>query len=137
MSEKRLKDFQAMSANEEYRKALKSLYEQGQPKEMKAKWVFAGSGFSTTMDGEQWYQAQAGNVICVANFGDAMIDVSIQSSGNNSNLLFEPYTERIPEVGTEVIVELVPVFPAGQNESEKKPARSGQDSAASGESTSK
>lgn len=120
MSEKRLKEFQAMSTNEEFRKSLQSLHDQGQPREMKAKWVFAGSAFSTTRDGEQWYQAQAGNVICVANFGDAMIDVSIQSSGNNSNLLFEPYTERLPPIDTEVIVELKPVLL--QNSGKKTPA---------------
>ena len=99
----------ALSDDKAYRKGIDSFYERSQPRELDADWVFAGSGFFTQKDGEKWYQAEAGNVICVANFGDAMIDLAIRSSATNDALMFEPYTERIPPVGTPVLVELIPV----------------------------
>jgi hypothetical protein len=109
MSPEQQQAFLAMSSNPLYQQAVRKLFEQGVYQEMQAHWIFVGSGFSTLMDGTQWYQAQAGTVICVANFPDAMIDIDIESSGSNSALLYEPYTERIPPVGTTVLVELVPV----------------------------
>ena len=53
--------------------------------------------------------AENGDVVCVANFGDALLDVSVESSSSNEGLMFEPYAERIPPLGTEVTVELTPV----------------------------
>ncbi len=104
------------SNDEAYRTAVKKLYSDSQPKELKASWIFAGSGFSTLESGESWYQAEAGSLICVANFGDATIDISVQSSASGNDLLFEPYTERIPPVGTPVTLELIPVSkPAPEN----------------------
>lgn len=100
-----------LSADAEYRKAIQKFYTDSQPKELEAGWVFAGSGFWVQGDGTRYYQAEDGNVICVANFGDAMLDLSIASSANNEGLLFEPYTERIPPLGTKVDVELIPVWP--------------------------
>jgi hypothetical protein len=94
------------SDDEAYQKAVKDLHAQSQPRELKAEWVFGGSGFSKLEDGTQWYQAESGDVICVVNFGDALIDLSVASSVSNDNLNYEPYTERIPPVGTEVTVEL-------------------------------
>lgn len=97
------------SNDEAYQIAVKKLYSNSQPKELKADWIFAGSGFSTLESGESWYQAEAGSLICVANFGDATIDISVQSSASGNDLLFEPYTERIPPAGTPVTLELIPV----------------------------
>jgi hypothetical protein len=37
-----------------------------------------------------------------------MIDVSVRSSDMNSQASFEPYTERVPALGTPVLVELIP-----------------------------
>jgi hypothetical protein len=37
-----------------------------------------------------------------------MLDVPAPSSASNSELWFEPFTERIPEVGTEVRLVLTP-----------------------------
>lgn len=97
------------SPNQEYQAAIKSFYEDSQSREIDAKWVFAGSGFAEYEDGRQAYLAESGDIVCVANFGDALLDVTVESSTSNEGLLFEPYTERIPELGTEVTVELVPV----------------------------
>lgn len=102
---------QAMSADQAYRKAIQTFFDDSQSRPLEAEWVFAGSGFFTQKDGTQWYQAEAGNLICVSNFSDAMIDVSIESSASNDARLFEPYTERIPPLGTPVTVELVPRRP--------------------------
>ncbi len=110
MTKEKRDTFLAMSKDKMYQKAIKKMYNEGQPKEMKADFVFAGSGFSKLEDGTNYYQAEGGSFICVANFGDAMIDVDIKSSANDSaGRSFEPYTERIPKVGTPVTVELVPV----------------------------
>ena len=73
-------------------------------KELEFPWVFAGSEFR-----EGRYLAESGDLICVANFTTAMMDLPVSSSQGNNALLFEAFTERIPPVGTEVIVFLKPV----------------------------
>ena len=109
----------ALSKDAAYRKAIKSFYDRSQPRLMQADFVFAGSGFYVDDDGQKYYQAEGGDLICVANFPSAMIDVSIESSASGEqNLAFEPVTERIPPVDTDVTIELVPVF-----EKPKAPAK--------------
>jgi hypothetical protein len=72
-------------------------------------WVFAGSRFWTDPDnGRQYYQAEGGDFICVANFGTAMLDIPVMSSQSNDELEFEAFTERIPPVGTPVRMFLKP-----------------------------
>jgi hypothetical protein len=110
MTAKQKDEFLALSENKEYRQAVESFFEQSQPREMKADWVFGGSGFFTDEEtGKKYYLAEDGDLICVANFSGAMIDVSMPSSSENGDLNFEAYTERIPPKGTEVTVELIPV----------------------------
>ncbi|MCG8583889.1 MAG: YdjY domain-containing protein [Pirellulales bacterium] len=73
-------------------------------------WVFGGSGFhvdETTK--RKYYLAEGGSLICVSNFPDAMLDVPIESSKSNEELLFAPFTERIPAEGTRVLMYLKPV----------------------------
>jgi hypothetical protein len=107
------KQFLALSNDKEYRAAIESFFEQSQAKEMKADWVFAGSGFYTDEEtGKKSYLAEGGDLICVANFADATIDVSIPSSADDSNRNFEAYTERIPPKETPVTIELIPVTAA-------------------------
>jgi hypothetical protein len=120
MTAKQRDDFLALSKDKEFRRAIEAFFEYGQPREMKAEWVFAGSGFFTDEEtGKKYYLAEDGDLICVANFGGAMIDVAIPSSAENSDLNFEAWTERIPPKGTAVTVELIPV--AG--EEDKAPAK--------------
>lgn len=101
----------ALSQDQGYRKIVQSFYDQTRPREMDAHWLFAGSGlFKNPETGEEIYEAEGGDLICVANFPTATMDVSIRSSDKQEEgILFEPYTERIPPIGTEVTVELVPV----------------------------
>jgi hypothetical protein len=102
--------FLKLSSDKEYQAAIRSFFDNSQSREIEAQWVFAGSGFFEEEGGRQVYMAESGNVVCVANFGDALLDVSVQSSSSNdAGLLFEPYTERVPPLGTEVTVELIPV----------------------------
>jgi hypothetical protein len=76
---------------------------------MQADFVFAGSQFFKQKDGSQYYMAEAGDIVCVANFGDAMIDITARSSAENGGLMFEPYTERLPNRRTAITVDLIPV----------------------------
>jgi hypothetical protein len=76
---------------------------------MQQEWVFAGSGFWTDPDtGKRYYRAEGGEVICVSNFTTAMLDLPIESSQANAELLFEAFTENIPARGTKVRVILAP-----------------------------
>jgi hypothetical protein len=109
MTEAQRDELLSHSDDQAYQEGIQSFFAASQPKEFEADFLFAGSSFYKQKDGKLWYQAESGNVICVANFSDAMIDVSVESSASNSQLLFEPYTERIPPLDTPVTVELIPV----------------------------
>lgn len=114
----------ALSKDAEYRKVIQSFFDQTRPREMEADWLFAGSGFFKNPEtGEESYEAEGGDLICVANFPTAMMDVSIKSSDKQEEgILFEPYTERIPPVGTEVTIELIPVAEKPAAKPGEKPA---------------
>jgi hypothetical protein len=82
-------------------------------KAMAAEWVFAGSGFwQDPEDKREYYQADAGDMICVSNFASAMLDVAISSSAEAGSLRFIPMESKIPDRQTPVRLVLVPVpFP--------------------------
>ena len=105
-------DLLSLSQDAQYRKGIETFFNQSQPRQMEAHWIFAGSGFWVKQDGTKVYQAEEGNVICVANFGDALLDINVPSSASNEGLQFEPWTDRIPPVGTAVEVDLIPVATA-------------------------
>jgi hypothetical protein len=110
MSNKERDELLTYSRDADYQKAIHSFHKQTQIQELDAGWVFAGSGFYTDRTtGQKFYQAEGGDLICVANFATATLDLAIPSSATNDELLFEAYTERIPPVGTAVTVELHPV----------------------------
>lgn len=103
--------FLALSADKGFRQAIERFFSESQHREMQAEWVFAGSGFYTDEDtGKKFYLAEDGDVICVANFPTAMIDVAVKSSAEAAGLMFEAYTERLPPKGTPVWLELIPVL---------------------------
>jgi hypothetical protein len=78
-------------------------------KAMEYDWVFAGSGFWKDEEtGKQHYQANGGDFICVSNFPTATLDLPVESSQANSELLFLAFTENIPPKGTKVRVVLIP-----------------------------
>ncbi|WP_339727887.1 YdjY domain-containing protein [uncultured Gimesia sp.] len=108
MSKKERDDFLAKSKDKPFQAAIKKFYDETQPRLMKADWIFAGSGFSIDeMTGEKFYHAESGDLICVANFPTAIIDVSIASSASGEgNLLFEANQDKIPPRGTPVTIEI-------------------------------
>lgn len=78
---------------------------------MKERWVFVGSSFWTDpADGKEYYQADGGDFICLANFPTAMLDLPIPSTQSNEALLFEVFEGRVPPVDTDVEI----VLSAGQ-----------------------
>ncbi|MEY3205336.1 MAG: hypothetical protein RLZZ21_1667 [Planctomycetota bacterium] len=75
--------------------------ETGKP--LAADWVFAGSTFwKDPQDGQEYYQADGGDLVCVSNFPTATLDLPIESSQSNEALLFEAFEGRVPPRGTEV-----------------------------------
>jgi hypothetical protein len=96
-------------------------------KPMEYDWVFAGSSFWTDdRTGKRYYQADGGDLICVSNFPSAMLDLPVESSQSDSELMFEAFTEHIPALGTPVTVILTPklekkVEKKAEKEPEKKP----------------
>jgi hypothetical protein len=78
-------------------------------KAMTHPWVFAGSGFwKDERSGEMHYLAEVGDFICVSNFSTATLDIPAESSQVNDGLMFEPFTEKIPPLGTPVRLVLKP-----------------------------
>lgn len=101
-----------LSNDPAFQAAIKSFFKRSQPRQMQSPWVFVGSSFVEDEEtGKKYYQAEGGDLICVANFPSATIDVGVESSATGEeSLLYEAYTERIPPLGTEVTIELIPVF---------------------------
>jgi hypothetical protein len=103
----------SLSQDAAYQKAIRTFFADGQSKQLEAGWVFVGSGYYVDeKTGERSYLAEGGDLICVSNFPSAMLDLSVKSTDKqDEGLMFEPWTERVPPKGTEVTMELVPVFP--------------------------
>ncbi len=71
--------------------------------QLAADWVFAGSVFwKDPADGQEYYQADGGDLICVSNFPTATLDLPLQSSQANDALMFEVFEDHVPARGTEV-----------------------------------
>jgi hypothetical protein len=54
--------------------------------------------------------ANDGDLICVANFESAMLDIPVNSPASDDHRAFIANTERIPPLGTPVRVILEPVL---------------------------
>lgn len=83
-------------------------------KDMTYDWVFAGSVLVPNpldKDKPPSYAANYGDVICLANFESAMLDLPIKSSKDNEDLAFEANPDRIPPLQTPVTLILEPVLP--------------------------
>jgi hypothetical protein len=83
-------------------------------KDLDSDWVFAGSRLiDDPLDKNKppFFAANYGDVICVSNFETALLDVPFSSSKDNEDLDFEANTERIPPLGTPVLVILEPAPP--------------------------
>jgi hypothetical protein len=72
-------------------------------------WVFAGSlVYEDPVTKKSAYAADEGDLITVANFASAILDLPMASSANDADRVFAAQTERVPAVGTEVFVVLSP-----------------------------
>lgn len=81
-------------------------------KQLDQDWVFGGSGFWVDEETEErFYMAEGGELICLSNFSTATMDLPIESSDSNDALLFEPFTERVPNRGTKIRLILKPQIP--------------------------
>ena len=81
-------------------------------KDLDQDWVFAGSVLLPNFrdpKGPKEYGANEGDVICVRNMDLAMLDLPITTSMDYDDLDFEAFTERIPDLETNVLVILEPV----------------------------
>ena len=112
-----------LSRDTDYRKVIHGFFRQSRSRRMQAEWIFAGSGFHVDQDsGKRFYRAEGGDLICVANFPSATLDVAIESSAAGDTLMYEAWEERIPPAGTDVTVELIPVFTKKSAETPRAPA---------------
>jgi hypothetical protein len=87
-------------------------------KPLDSDWVFAGSRLvPNPLDPNQpkIYLANDGDIICVSNFETALLDLPIESSKENANLVFETFTEKIPPLNTKVTVILEPLAKTKKN----------------------
>ncbi len=110
MTKEERDQFLRLSKDKAFQKVIQAFFDQTQMREMKADFVFAGSGFFKDEEtGKEYYQAEGGDLICVANFASSVIDISVESSATTDGLMYEAYTERIPPIGTPVDIELIPV----------------------------
>jgi hypothetical protein len=76
---------------------------------MKASFVFAGSSmYKDEETGEEFYQAEGGHLICTSNFPDALLDICEESSASDGGQTYEAWTDKIPPVGTPVLLVLTP-----------------------------
>jgi len=76
-------------------------------------WVFAGSRLIPDPDQKlpPFYGANSGDLICVCNMTEAMLDLPIKNLNSEPDTrIFEAWTERIPPMGTRVEVILEPVL---------------------------
>ena len=89
-------------------------------KPMTEPFVFGGSGFhvdETTK--RKHYLAEGGSLICVSNFGDAMLDIPVESSATSGELLFAPIPDRIPPQGTRVLLYLKRAEKSGEKKADE------------------
>jgi hypothetical protein len=88
-------------------------------KTMQHDWVFAGSGFWKDPDtGLEHYRANGGDLICLSNFPTATLDLPIESSQVNVDLMFQANSDAIPPKGTKVRLVLIPRAAKGEKADE-------------------
>ena len=107
MSKKQKDACLAFSKEPQFQNAVREIYKKSQPKQFNAKWLFTGSKFvKDPKTGKEYYLAEEGRFICVANFPEATIDVTEKSSGENGALTYEAHADRVPPLGAPVLLEI-------------------------------
>jgi len=72
-------------------------------------WVFAGSElFMDPITKKMVYAADDGDLITVANFGSAILDLPFASSASDADRVFSADPDQVPPLGTEVFLKLHP-----------------------------
>jgi hypothetical protein len=73
-------------------------------------WVFAGSTVFIDPDNKKkYYGANSGDVISISNFPYSMLEIPAEVSKDDSSLVYEAKTDRIPPLRSKVWVILEPV----------------------------
>jgi hypothetical protein len=62
----------------------------------------------------------SGDFISVSNFNDSLMDLPIPSTKDNADLQFECWKDRIPALGTKVIMILEPVLDENKKDKPEK-----------------
>ncbi len=97
----------------------------GKPSEFH--WVFGGSHIGE-FEGKKSYSADGGDMICTVNFPDAMMEPAVESPRAWEDHEFEPFTEHIPPVDTEVELVLIPKLEkAADKDKDKTPDKPAED----------
>lgn len=88
-------------------------------------WIFGGSVLETDPEtGQSYYYGDGGELVCLSNFATATMDIPIQSSDSNEDLLFEANPDAIPDLGTKVYVIFKPeIKPAATDEAPRSAER--------------
>ena len=95
---------------------------------LRTDWVFAGSLiYEDPVTKKTAYAADEGDLITVANFASAILDLPIVSSANDADRGFTANTAKIPPIGTELFVFLSP-RPARKSEKSAKTAKDAKQS---------
>ncbi len=88
-------------------KAAEWIQEAESKNQMSTWWVFSGSLFLKLEGGKNQYVADVtGEIIGVSNFPTVVLDLPVASTSDNNSLLFQAFTENIPDEGTPVTVIL-------------------------------
>ncbi len=75
-------------------------------------WVFAGSLlYEDPFTGKTVFGADGGDLITVANFASAILDLPFDSTAQDAALLYEANDQVIPPLDTEVLLHLRPATP--------------------------
>lgn len=79
-------------------------------KHLSENWVFAGSElYQDPVSKKMIYAADEGDLITVANFGSAILDVPFASSADNADRMFVAEASLIPPIGTDVLLFIRPL----------------------------
>lgn len=86
---------------------------EGKKSTLNVDWVFAGSEFYEDPETKKrLYAAEEGDLITVANFSSAILDLPLASSDSDGDRLFVANTAKVPPEGTYVTLFLRPILPA-------------------------
>ena len=91
-------------------------------KDLAHQWVFAGSRFVKDPEGQRpdYYLANDGDLICVANFPSALLDLPVNSPADDNDRAYVAHTARIPPKDTKVTVILEPAPGAKKPDKQEK-----------------